>query len=306
MVQPNRFDLNLLTVFDAIYSHGGVSQAARHLNLTQSAVSHTLARLREAFGDPLFVRQGNAMTPTAAARNLVQPVRDALRSIDMALGGAAAFDPATSTRLFRIGLRPATEVPLLASLVEKVLALAPQVSIWSTYLRRERLDRVLESGALDVALDVQRQPSPGTRSISVERGALAVVVREGHPLVGDALDLPTYLALDHVFVSPRSAGLGLEDVALAGLGHERRIRIRCQHAISAWQIVAGSDFICTLPRSHAVMLQAIHGLRLFPLPFEIAPSELRLFWHEARDADPALRWLREVIEAHFAQVGELS
>jgi DNA-binding transcriptional LysR family regulator len=138
--------------------------------------------------------------------------------------------------------------------------------------------------------------------VSVERGAMVVVARPDHPLIGDTLDLATYLALDHVFVSPRSVGLGLEDIALSGMGHERRIRVRCQQAISAWQIVANSDFVCTLPMSHAAVLQAIHRLRVLPIPFDIAPSELRLFWHESRDADPAVGWLRNVIEAHFASL----
>lgn len=100
-------DLNLLGVFDAIYTRGGVTEAARHLNLSQSAISHSPARLREAFGDPLFVRHGNAFVPTAVARAIVEPVRDTLRGIDVALVNATALDLATSTRSFTIGLRMA-------------------------------------------------------------------------------------------------------------------------------------------------------------------------------------------------------
>ena len=100
-----RFDLNLLRIFDAIFAKGGVSAAARHLNLSQPAISHALARLRAQFDDPLFVRQGNRLVPTSAARAIAGPVREALRGLDVALDAATAFDPAQTTREFRIGVR---------------------------------------------------------------------------------------------------------------------------------------------------------------------------------------------------------
>jgi len=78
MIDTRRLDLNLLVVLDAIHGEGGVSRAAAKLNLTQPAISHALARLREAFGDPLFVRQGRVLVPTPLTRGLIEPLRRSL------------------------------------------------------------------------------------------------------------------------------------------------------------------------------------------------------------------------------------
>lgn len=105
----SRIDLNLLNMFEAVYSAQSVTAAAKRLNLSQSAVSHSLSRLRREFDDPLFVRMGNALVPTALARALAEPIRDALRGVNIALANAGQFAPETSDRLFRIGLRPTVE-----------------------------------------------------------------------------------------------------------------------------------------------------------------------------------------------------
>ena len=113
-----RLDLNLLQIFDAIYTKGGVSAAASHLNLSQPAISHALAKLRAMLDDPLFIRQGNRLVPTGTARAVAEPIHTALRELVAALDGAGSFDPAQSTREFRIGIRLAGEMsrfPALAS-----------------------------------------------------------------------------------------------------------------------------------------------------------------------------------------------
>ena len=301
MAIPNRFDLNLLGVFEAIYTHGGVSDAARHLSLSQPAISHSLAKLREGFSDRLFVREGNSFVPTATARAMIQPVREALRSIDIALVKANAFDPAASSRSFNLGLRPSGESPAFAGLVAHLLRKAPSINVASIYFSRANLPRALGNGDLDLALDVTRRDTGGIRSVALRPNHLVVVARDGHPELGEALSLEQYLAFDHIFVSPRAKGLGLEDAALAKLGRHRRIKVRCQNALTAWQIVGGSDLICTLPRSYAVALAAFGNHVLSPLPFPITSSELKLYWHEAADADPGVIWLRDSIESFFVE-----
>lgn len=300
MPSPNRFDLNLLSVFDAIYSRGGVSEAARHLNLSQPAISHSLARMREAFGDPLFVRHGNGLVPTATARAIIQPIRDALRGIDAALVNAGGFDPTISDRLFTIGLRPSSEVSTFAGLVTRLLDSARRIRVASSYFARRGLERALASGTLDLALDVRRPSSAGIRSVAVEPDALMVVARIDHPALGEQIGLEQYLSLDHVFASPRATGLGLEDAALARIGRQRHVKVRCQSAFTAWQIVRASDLICTLPHSYAAAFGALGGHRLFPLPFAMLPNELHLYWHEAADADSGVAWLRAETLLHLA------
>lgn len=290
-----RFDLNLLQIFDAIHSKGGVSAAARHLNLSQPAISHALAKLRDAFDDPLFVRQGNKLVPTPAARAIAGPVREALRGLDAALDGAASFDPVQSTREFRIGVRLSGEMPRFSSLVGRVRHDAPHVALASVTFRRRDLRAALANGDIDVALDVALPPDARLCRQYLGTDPLVVMARQGHPHVAGTIDLDTYLALDHVVATPRPHGPGIEDIALERQGLHRRVAVRCQHAITAWQIVASSDLLCTLPRFHAEALNTVWPMQLVDVPFAFEPSESYIYWHQAAQSDPGISWLRSII-----------
>ena len=290
-----RLDLNLFQIFDTIYAKGGVSAAARHLNLSQPAISHALARLRDIFGDPLFVRQGNRLVPTATARAVAEPIRDALRELVGALESATAFEPAHSTREFRIGIRLAGEMSRFPALVARLFAEAPKISLTSAAFRRRDLVKALANGDLDVVIDVALPLEERLCRQHLGTEPLVVAARAGHPGIDAAMDLDKYLELDHVVATARPHGLGLEDVALERIGLRRRVAIRCQHAITAWKIVAASDKICTLPRTHAQMLQAIWPMQIFDLPIPVEESSSYIYWHQAAQSDPGLAWLRTII-----------
>lgn len=293
----SRIDLNLLAVFDAVLARGSVTDAARHLNLSQSAVSHALARLRRDFDDPLFVRTGNTLVPTALARAIQDPLRGALQGLEIAVAAAARFNPATTSRLFRVGMRPTTEAQLFEDLVLRARHAAPGVRLTSMDFRRRELVRVLADGGLDAAVDVVSRSSAGLRSVPLTSDRLVLVARPDHPSVAGSIDLSTYLDLDHVMTTPRASGLGLEDEALASLGAERRIAVRTQQITAAWRIVAGSDMVLTLSRSHAETMQRTAPLQIVELPVAVAPRTLHLLWHETVDRDPGNAWLRGMISA---------
>jgi len=290
-----RFDLNLLQIFDAIHAKGGVSAAARHLNLSQPAISHALAKLRDAFDDPLFVRQGNRLVPTPAARAIAGPVREALRGLDAALDAAGQFDPAEATREFRIGVRLSGEMPRFSSLVTRVRSEAPHVRLASVTFRRRDLVTALGNGDLDLALDVALPADDRLCRHYLGTEPLVVVARKDHPRVAGAIDLDTYLDLDHVVATARTHGPGVEDMALDRMGLSRRVAVRCQHAITAWQIIASSDMLFALSRSHAEVLNAIWPMQLVDLPLAVEPGGSYLYWHEVAQADPGLGWLRSII-----------
>lgn len=296
-----RFDLNLLRVFDAIFAKGGVSAAARHLNLSQPAISHALARLRTQFDDPLFVRQGNRLLPTPAARAIAVPVREALRALDAALDAATAFDPAQATREFRIGVRLSGEMPRFSALVSRVRSEAPHVALASVTFRRRDLVATLANGDLDLALDVALPADDRLCRQHLGTEPLVVAARKGHPRVDGAIDLDTYLALDHVVATVRPYGPGIEDIALDRMGLARRVAARCQHAVTAWQIIASSDLLFSLPQSHAEILHATWPMQLLDLPLQIERSGNYLYWHQAAQADPGLSWLRGIIIDELAK-----
>jgi len=295
-VHIRRIDLNLFVVFDAIYTEGGITRAAEKLNLTQPAISHALARLRERFGDPLFEREGREMVPTPMSRNLIEPVRRSLRGLEIMLSEVDYFDPATTERQFNIGVRDVLEATLLPTLMQHVCARAPRISVAAVRADRRDLEAELAGGTLDAAIDTLLPMSEQIRRLPLELDRMVVVVRKGHPRVRNSLDLDGYLHHEHVQVSSRRAGQSLEDVELSRLGLQRRVRLRCQHYFAACRVVSQTDLILTMPESYAHIANAQFGNRILPLPLEMVGLDAYLYWHANVENEPANRWLREQLQ----------
>ena len=154
-IHLSRIDLNLFVVFDAIYTEGGITRAAKRLSLTQPAISHALGRLRELFGDPLFVRQGKAMIATPLARVMIDPVRQSLQGLEATLKRVDRFDPATAHKHFTVGMRDVRELTALPALLRTVTRAAPFVDIAIVRAERKQLEAELAAGTLDAAIDVR-------------------------------------------------------------------------------------------------------------------------------------------------------
>jgi DNA-binding transcriptional LysR family regulator len=298
-VHISRIDLNLLVVLDAIYTEGGITRAAEKLHLTQPAISHSLGRLRELFKDELFAREGRAMVPTPLARNLIEPVRRALRGLEVTLNELESFDAATTQKRFTIAVRDVFESTLLPSLLKAVTRKAPSVDVAAVQIERRAFESELAAGTLDAALDVLLPLSEQIRKRRITVDRHVVVARKGHPAVRKGLTLPTYLKQHHVLVSSRRAGPGLEDVELSRQGLSRRIRLRCQHYFAACRVVSGTDLILTMPGNYARVANKQFGNQILALPFEMPPLDAYLYWHANVDNEPANKWLREHIVASF-------
>jgi DNA-binding transcriptional LysR family regulator len=298
-VHISRIDLNLLVVLDAIYTEGGITRAAAKLHLTQPAISHSLGRLRELFRDELFVREGRAMVPTPLARNLIDPVRRALRGLEVTLNELERFDPASTQKRFTLAVRDVFESTVLPPLLERVTREAPSVDVAAVQIERRELESELAAGTLDAALDVLLPLSDQVRRRRISLDRHVVVARKGHPAVRRGLTLATYLKQHHVLVSSRRSGPGLEDVELSRQGLSRRIRLRCQHYFAACRVVSETDLILTMPGTYAKVANRQFGNQILPLPLDMPPLDAYLYWHASVDTEPANRWLREHIVDAF-------
>ncbi|HET8730207.1 MAG TPA: LysR family transcriptional regulator [Moraxellaceae bacterium] len=297
-----KLDLNLLVVLEAIHAEGSLTRAAQRLHLSQPALSHSLARLREALDDPLFLRQGNRMVPTPRTQRLMAPLHEALGLIGEAVQEGARFDPATARQEFRLGLRDVFEATTLPALLGRMAREAPRVRLASVRADRRELEADLADGRLDVALDVllPLAADGDIRREPLSRDRLMVVARQHHPAIRrGALSLDAYLAAGHILVSSRRRGPGFEDQELARLGHERQVVLRCQHYFAACRVVESTDFLLTMPAQYATVANVGLANRLIELPVELPPLDVYLYWHASRDSDPANRWLREAIGSHF-------
>ncbi len=294
-----RIDLNLLVVLDAIYTEGGITRAAEKLHLTQPAISHALGRLRRMLKDELFEREGRAMVPTPFARNLIEPVRRSLRNLEITLNEIERFDPATSHKRFALGVRDVLEATLLPPLMQHLDKAAPGVEIAAIQVDRREMESELASGALDAALDVLLPVSDAIRHARIAGDRLVAVVRKGHPSVKTRLSLEAYLKQEHILVSSRRSGPGLEDVELSRLGVQRKVRLRCQHYFAACRVVSLTDFVLTMPERYARVANEQFGNRILPFPLEKPTLDVHMYWHSNVENEPANRWLRRQLRSTF-------
>jgi DNA-binding transcriptional LysR family regulator len=289
----SRIDLNLFIVFDTVYTEGGITRASQRLSLTQPAISHALGRLRELFGDPLFIRQGRSMVPTPLARQMIDPVRESLHGLEATLKRIDRFDPATARKHFTIGMRDVRELTMLPSLLRSVTRAAPSIDISVVRAERKQLETELAMGRLDVAIDVRLALSEEVRRQLINAERLVVVARQRHPGVKAALDLDTYLSQEHILVSSRRRGFSIEDYELSRQGLSRRIRLRCQHYFAACRVVSETNLILTMAERYARIVNPLFRNRILPFPLEVPDYDGYLYWHANADADPANQWLRK-------------
>lgn len=290
-------DLNLFVVFETIYAEGGITRASQRLHLSQPALSHALARLRQLFDDPLFTRRGHAMTPTPLARRMIEPVRASLRQLEVTLDKADAFDPARARKRFVVGMRDELEAALLPALLRALATTAPGVDLSTVRAERRELEGELAAGTLDAAIDVPLPLPPEIRRHRLSAERLVVVARARHPKLRRGLDLERYLALDHVAVSTRRRGLTVEDFELGRRDLRRRIRLRCQHHVAAVQVACATDLVLTMSERYARLLTRHEAVRLHPFPLTIPAFDAYLYWHADAETYPSNAWLRAQIRA---------
>lgn len=301
MMNVSDLDLNLLRVLDAVLRERSVTAAAVRLGLTQPAVSNALARLRAAFGDALFVRTPGGMAPTPFARELDDPVREALALIESALARGGGFDPASSKRAFRFYMSDLGEISFLPPLVERVRRLAPGIYLEALGLPLEAIDEALASGALDLAVGFLPGLAAPVRRRRLFRDPYVCLMRSDHPRIGARLTRKLFLEASHALVSSPGSGHHVIEEALQRHGVTRRIALRVPHFTVVPMVLARTDLLLTLPSQVARAYEADGRFKSLPVPLPIPPAEVAVHWHERFERDAGNRWLRELMIALFAQ-----
>jgi len=285
-------DLNLLLIFDAVYTERSISKAARHLHLSQPTVSNALARLRERLQDPLFERSAQGMAPTPRAKTLAEPIRQALAVLERGLRVEGDFDFAHSEREFVVAVEDYGEAVILPRFVDWLSQVAPQIRIRIRPEPGTQLQAELRDGAVDLALDYFALRDPAYRSRCVLTESLLSLSRRDHPLVGERLSLDLFLALHHVVLAPRSNAQPMIDLALAKRGLQRHISVTVPHFLSMPVMVQTTDLICTLPRRMAHLYADHFRLKSHAVPLRIPQFPIYLIWHQSAEGDAGHQWFR--------------
>lgn len=287
----NKVDLNLFVVLDSIYSESSLSGAAKRLYVTQPAVSAALARLRELFDDPLFVRTGRRMVPTPTTESIISQVREALALMRSSVDKTYQFIPAREQKTFRLSMNDLSESVVLPQLYQVLEKEAPKMRLQVVQLNRRDALKSLSAGQLDFVLDAPLLTNEQLCHSPLFEGEYVAVVREGHPVAQQELTLERYLSLSHIHISSRTTGPGYVDYALERINAKRRIVVRTQHYLMVPKLISETDLCATMPSYSA----AIPNTMALQLPFEMEPQGHHLYWHRSRDSDPAIQWVKGVI-----------
>jgi LysR family transcriptional regulator, nod-box dependent transcriptional activator len=289
-------DLNLLVALDALFAEKSVSRAGERLNLSQSATSGALARLREVFHDPLLVQVGRQMTLTPLAEGLVEPVREFLLQAEAIISNSPTFDPSHSTRKFRLRMSDYMETVVLTEALPCLQKLAPGIT-FEVISNLEGGMEPLERGEIDLTIAPSRYLSTTHPSERLFEDEFTCVVWSGNRQVDRHVSLDTYLSLGHVVV--RVGRLHqlptFDEWFVEHYGHKRRIEVVTTAFNMVPHLLIGTSRIATMHRRLATYYQRYLPLKLVAAPLEIPHIEECMQWHKSRERDPGIVWLRAVL-----------
>ena len=297
MVDISRLDFNLATTFLALWEERSVSRAAHRLSLSQSAVSASLARLREAADDPLFVRTREGMQPTLRAIAMAEPLRDGVARIHTAFSTVTAFDPATSRQHFSLGMSDDFQIAIGPLIARQLAAEAPRISVTFRQANRHRVEALFAAGEIDFALVAQPNVRSGLQQQEIGRSGYACLL---DPVACDLtlpLTLENYLSLPHLLVS-FSGREGIVDQALKDLGHSRRVQSALTHFSALPPFLIGARAIATLPIHAAQSLAAVSGLTVCAAPIDLGDYFVSIPWQRTAD-NP---WMRQIMSDAFLAI----
>lgn len=300
-IDLSRADLNLLVLFEAVFEEAHVGRAAERLNLSPSAVSHGLGRLRRLLNDPVFLKTPRGVVPTDRARALAPPIGDALRQVRSIVAQAEPFDPATSTRRLVIGAPDGVSAVFLQPLLADLAATAPGIDIGIRQLlpaaeetARERAWRgafaELESRALDIAVIPAGEAAVRFARRMLYEEDFVLAMRPGHPYAA-APGMEPYCASRHLVVSLTGDPHGFVDDVLAREGRSRRVALTVPNFMFACAIVPETDLLCAIPRRFAIRYAERFGILLRDPPLALGQFELNAFVSKAALMDAGIAWL---------------
>lgn len=294
------YDLNLLRALDALLTTGSVTAAAERMHLSTPAMSHTLARLREVFGDELMVRAGRRLVPTARAQALLEPVRLLLAQAQALREQADPGDLSTVRRRFVIRAPEGASVGYGVVLARELGRCMPMSSL--QFLPESHHDPAgLREGRIDLELGSLQRPDPELVVEAVAERNLLGVVAADHPLARVRVTEKRFAAARHVDVLTHPGQQAPVDVALAALGLQRHVALVVPSVFAALIVCARSDLVACAPERTARAMGGSLGLHSFELPVKLPMAPFQLAWHPRQQADPVHRWLRETLLAVLRQ-----
>ncbi|WP_247841612.1 LysR family transcriptional regulator [Pseudomonas sp. MWU12-3103b] len=287
-------DINLFVIFEVLMKERNVTRAANKLFLGQPAVSSSLNRLRILFNDPLLVSIGRRMEPTARAHEILQNLVPALDAMSNALSSSNDFDPASSTKTFRVGISDDVEFGLLPDVLCMLRREAPNVVIVIRHANHTLINELLTQGDITLGIS-QTKELPANAKRKLLRKIRHRVLRADN--TNTLLTLDEYCSRPHILVSPNGDIVGHADEWLNSIGRKRNVVLSIPQFSVLPALLANTEMLAGLPDYAAKPMVASGLLFDEPMPFATPELELSMVWRSVDDTDPAERWLRNRVES---------
>jgi DNA-binding transcriptional LysR family regulator len=297
--EVTNIDLKLLAVVTELHRTRSVSQTAENLDLSQSAISMSLAKLRRHFNDPLFVRTSHGMDPTPHAVQLIDLLKSAENILQTALDLHVVFDPLSSDRRFNVCSTDIAQVTLMPRLMQRLRKIAPNVGI---DLRRisEVTPKLLETGEADLALGFILPMGAGFCQQRLFKEKFVCALRREHPRVGDVLTIEDFQNEIHLAITTCGTAHGIVEKVLQAKNIRRKVGLMVPSFLGIASIITTLDYLTVLPEQLARYLASSGSIKVLPLPFSVPSYFIMQHWHERYTNDPASRWLRSVMADLFS------
>jgi DNA-binding transcriptional LysR family regulator len=298
-LRPNRVGLQLIELFISVYRTRNLTHTGLQLGLSQPAVSRGLARLREAYGDPLFVRLQRGVQPTPFADHLAEPLAAAL-SIVQGTIERPAFVPMTDDRRFRIAMTDIGERYFLPRLIKHLAKAAPRVSIEAVSQALPELKSGLASGDVDLAVSFLPNLGKQVRELCLFRERFVYLARAKHPVVRGRLTKEMVRELPHVVVATPGTRHAAEVERVLAISRTKvPIALRVSSFLCVGPIVAESDLIAAVPEKLAELVATSLKLQRIDPPMQMPGFDVSMGWHQRFHRDPGNEWLRDQFVDHF-------
>jgi DNA-binding transcriptional LysR family regulator len=287
-------ELNLLIIFDAIMTEGSISRAADRLAMTQPAVSNAVSRMRVAWKDDLFVKSGRNIKPTLKASNMWEQIKKPISDLSSVIK-PSDFDPATSTRTFRISAADIVVNMMMLPLRKVIEQHAPNINLHMIPYTIINTEQVLDDATVDLVIGGGNSQAKNIRAEHLFHPHYICAMRPGHPLAKDDMTVTEFANAQHLLVSLSGDIVGVTDEVLAHQGLSRRIAMSVNQFSMVTPLLANSDLICVAPLG-AIANGLISGEITGTLPpIDLAPPGANIFWHIRQDKDQGLVWLRDQV-----------
>ena len=286
-------DLNLLVVFEAIFSAGNISKAAELSDISQPALSNALARLRKQLNDPLFVRKGNGVIPTARAEEMILPIREALAAIQRSIEPVAEFDPTTTERHFKLMIADPLEPIVVPALLQQQTGKRSNITYELQPPQAVNIEEALLSGTFELALFLIPKRNPDLHIKPLCPVDHVLLARKDHPRIQGPVTIEDLQQESHVALNLSPGKLANAEKVTFWQQMHQHASIQVHKMSSVVQIVSQSDLIGLVPRIHAHYATKRLNVQIQEWPVEVNNQKFHMIWHKRHEADAGHLWLRD-------------